>query len=169
MLGSIKDEAMKEIIEKYWKGESSLEEEKLLEKWLIDAPDSPENRQLKIWLSWKEEERAIHMKSQPKIPQQDQEQDQKIRRFRPSRILLAVAAVISLLWLLRISLSEPKLEKETPTWAYVDTFEDPDEAYKVTEEALLLISTKMNASKKHKKKLRKIHILSDLIESYTKD
>ncbi|MEM6807417.1 MAG: hypothetical protein AAF696_38820 [Bacteroidota bacterium] len=160
---------MKEIIEKYWKGESSLEEEKLLEKWLLDAPDTKENRELKIWLKWKESERAIQMQRLPEIPQAQKPEKAKVRRLAPTKILLSVAALICLLWLIRTSLVKPQLQKETPSWAYEDSFEDPEEAYKVTEEALLLLSTKMNTSKKHKKKLRKIHILSDLIESYTKD
>lgn len=156
---------MKDLIEKYWQGESSLEDERKLREWLKTAPNSPENQRLSRLMNWYEKEAGIH------IPKEINVADKiasKGRRINIMRWAVGIAAAIALLFAtisLAIRLNE---EDNRRSMAYVDTYETPEEAYAATQEALLLISTKMNSTKKHKKKLRKIHILSDLVESYTK-
>ena len=154
---------MKNLIEKYWQGESSLEEEKQLREWLKTAPDSPENRRLAYLMNWYEAEAGIQIPRKLNAPAPT-----SAKRISMMRWAIGIAAAIALL-LATVSLAIKLNEEDNrKSMAYVDTYETPEEAYAATQEALLLISTKMNSTKKHKKKLRKIHILSDLVESYTK-
>lgn len=158
---------MKELIQKYWEGETSLEEEKELRTWLKSAPSTTENRQLAQLLSWYDQEatREIPHPVSPK-PVAKASTDRKIR---PLTWFAGIAAAIALL-LAFAKFSQPATPAmESPNLAYVDTYEDPEEALAAAEQALLLLSTKMNATQKHKKKLKKIKILSDLVESYKKD
>ena len=156
---------MKDLIEKYWQGESSREEEQQLREWLKTAPDSPENRRLSRLMNWYETEADIRMAKSIEIPTQTPVVARKINIRRWAVGIAAAVALLLATVSLAIKLNE---EDNIKSMAYVDTYETPEEAYAATQEALLLLSTKMNATKKHKKKLRKIHILSDLVEAYTK-
>ncbi|MEL6255668.1 MAG: hypothetical protein AAFR87_26930 [Bacteroidota bacterium] len=156
---------MKDLIEKYWQGETTLEEEKILREWLKTAPQSPENQRLASLVNWYEAEADIRIPNKIDPPKQISSGGKRINLMR---WVIGIAAAIVLL-LATVSLAIQLNEEDNrKSMAYVDTYDTPEEAYAATQEALLLISTKMNSTKKHKKKLRKIHILSDLVESYTK-
>lgn len=157
---------MKSLIQKYWQGGTSLEEEQQLRVWLKTAPSTTENRQLADLLNWYDQE------AERKIPRPIQEPVKESSFSNKSmKVLMWVSGLAAAIALFFFFSQAPKASNsplETQNLAYVDTYEDPEEAYQVAQNALMMMSKKMNATKKHKKKLKKIEILSDLVESFKK-
>ena len=130
-----------ELIEKYWRGETSAVEEKVLLSGSLNGLEGEEQAhfiQLKKFaqLSMDEDFEASFM---AKIESQ---KEGKIRPLIPV-IFWKVAAVV-LIGFSAYWLYQPMTELEEPQPQLATLEEDPEKAFEVTKQALLLISTKLN-------------------------
>ncbi|MEO0469313.1 MAG: hypothetical protein AAF206_06830 [Bacteroidota bacterium] len=140
---------IEKLLHKYWQGESSQEEEKQLRE-LLQRDDTPEEY-------WKYREMFAFYETESGKKRQKK---QGIFFFlgktnrRLWQIGISVAAAIVML--VYLNLDQPPQEKTT--------FSDPEVefAYEETKKALMLMSQKMNGSKKHTRKIRKVKSLTDV-------
>jgi len=130
------------LLEKYWNGETSLEEEARLMREMADA-DTPEAsyfamiaeaRNQKSRLSYKDLHIHTHQIPQGTSP-----------RVIPLYRLLASAAAILMFAVAGIGLWK-YTQNATQTVQMAETFEDPYEAYEEVREALAFVSSKLNKS-----------------------
>lgn len=138
-------------IEKFWRGETSLEEEQMLQKWFQQEDIPAQYLQTKEYFAYLVGERKKEM------PNKTMNNVRPIRRINWGYIR-GIAA--SLLIFIGIYVGVEKFslpEKGSQELAMnVDTYEDPEEAYEEVRKALLMVSVKMKTGKKHKKQIRKI-------------
>jgi len=158
---------MKDLVQKYWEGKTTLPEEQELREYLKRAPATTENRQLMKLLTWYDQE-ALQKIPTP-LTVETLKKPSSAKRIRLLRWAAGLAATVLLLFSLYFLRGPGTQQVPSQNLAYLDTFDDPEEAYEATQKALMMLSSKMNAAKKHKKKLKKIEILSDLVESYKKN
>ena len=147
-------EKINELLDKYWEGETSLEEEREL-KNLILADDSLEFEELKVMFSFFENESEIEYKGQFK--------PKKTRViFHNFRKNIAVAASILLLIFSGISILST-ISRSSKSLIARSEISNPDEALKITEEALSLLAINYNKGEKsvreNLKNLEKLDII----------
>ena len=144
---------MNELLEKYWKGETTLEEEAQLRRYFQENEPPAHLRPVAALFR--------HYEARPRLGQGFDEQleahlsDGKATVMWPT--LLKIAAVVAIflagaLWLKRSYVAE------APTTAPIavvdaDTYEDPERAYEEAKQALLLVSSLMNEGTAHLTKL----------------
>lgn len=134
----------KVLIDKYWKGISSLKEEKWLkQRYTRKKEQQPEAAYF----------RYLQEKAAEKLNNPDFEQTilsaikgdivQKSRKF--SGMNWRIAAVITLLVIGSITFKIGYMSEQlTPREVVVDTYQDPEKALEETKKALLFISTQLN-------------------------
>ena len=86
---------MKDLIQKYWNGETSLQEEKDLRKWLKTAPSTTENRQLSQLLGWYDQEAAKEIPTP--INPEKKEKTTPVRQINLLTWVAGIAAAIALI------------------------------------------------------------------------
>ena len=143
-----------ELLEKYWQGETSREEEAQLRRY------------------FREEEPPAALRSVAELfryydhpPQLDEDFDEQLlaqlsegKSVAMWPALLKIAAVVAIFlagawWTKQAYFTSPE-----PAVAIVtssDTYEDPERAYEETKQALLLVSSLMNEGTQHLAKLEK--------------
>jgi hypothetical protein len=130
------------LLEKYWNGETSLEEEAQIMKEMADT-DTPEAsyfamiaaaRNQKSRLSFKD----LHLQNTPSAPVTSP-------RVMPLYRLLASAAAILMFAIAGIGLWNYTQTVTQPV-QMAETFDDPYEAYEEVREALAFVSSKLNKS-----------------------
>jgi hypothetical protein len=126
----------KEVLDRYWKGETSLEEE----TWLKEENAHPlfqyleKSAQIKSNLNIEQV-----MKSNNRQPQQEVRHGRVIslKQWLPA-IAASFLLIVAAFYFLR-----PITEAPAQQLAMLETFEDPSEAYEEVREALLLVSSKI--------------------------
>lgn len=145
------------LLQKYWQGETSLNEEAALRRFFTEgsvpahlkayqpvfaffvdeqekeSPGSDFEKTLfnKIEERQKAEQRPLRVVS-------------RNRKLSPLlRIAASVVLILGLFFVARIYISS-----EQNKWAYEDTYKNPEEAYETVEEALLLVSAKMQKGRR---------------------
>ena len=134
-----------EIAKKYWEGTSTEKEEKVLLNSSLDGIEEGEKAHFellkqfsKVSLDATFEEELMHKIST--------EKQAITRRLIPALVWKVAAAV--LIGLSTYFLYEPiTVAEDTPQIAALEE-EDPEKAFEVTKQALLLISTKLNKASK---------------------
>lgn len=151
------------LLDAYWAGKTSRAEEAGLKRFFGREASSAE---------WKTEAalfRYFIREREKKLPETAVPLPLPIPRPLWARRWLQVAAVIllmtggALVW--KAYTANQLAEKQLAA----DTFEDPEEAYEVLREALYLVSTKMNAGKKHTGKLRQLKRASNKLKQAAED
>lgn len=130
-----------ELVEKYWNGATTVAEEKALLNSSLDGVEEEEKMhfiQLKEFTKLSIEE-GFETSLMAKIATQN---EGNIRRLMPP-VFWKIAAVI-LVGLSAYWLYEPMMEMEAPKQQLAALEEDPEKAFEVTKQALLLISAKLN-------------------------
>ncbi len=128
---------MDDLLEKYWKGETSVAEERLIKAHFAKAKDlSPT---------------AQYFKS---IDQQKQVKAEGVSWKRKSNYTRFSAAATIIVGLLVAFLTIENNPKKTQ---YVVEIEDPQEAYEITRNALMMISGGLNEGKQYSEELKKIN------------
>lgn len=128
---------IKEVLHRYWKGETTLEEE----SWLKEEKAHPlfqyleESAQIKSNLSI--EQVMVTNKSKP------QQKESHASVFSLKQWLPAIAASL-LLIAAAFYFLRPITDAPTQQLAILETYDDPSEAYEEVREALLLVSSKIN-------------------------
>jgi hypothetical protein len=139
------------LINKYFEGESSLKEEIMIRKFLIDTDPLPENyERLKAMFLFfdSEAQNQSHLKMEELIPVK-----RKQRKLRQIFYLAAAAsiAIVFGIW----ALSHHDDEKKVYAYINGKPIENREMAYKEAQKALLLVSKNLN------KGTEKIHHLSE--------
>ena len=131
------------IIDKYWLGETTLEEEAILRAYFngdaIEAKDLP----FKAYFDFLRSEQSIQLDKEISIPEETAKPSAKIIKLRPMRRWFGVAAsifvVIGFFWILNL---------QDNKGTQMDTYENPELALEQAKEALFFLSNKMDKGAK---------------------
>ncbi|MEM6841631.1 MAG: hypothetical protein AAF632_05360 [Bacteroidota bacterium] len=145
---------IRELVEKYWNGETSLEEEAQLQQYFSqeEAPaDLKKEAALFRYYQSNTRFRTLDERFDEQLTQRI-ERKQSRQRWLTYQPLLRIAAAIVFVVLAAI-LFRTEWMGETNSVAVKDTYEDPRLAYEQTKEALLLVSSLMNEGTQHMQEL----------------
>jgi len=135
------DYNVKTLLEKYWEGESSLEEERQLRTYFQQKEIAPELEQYRSLFSYFEAQQSISMSGDIKAGRFEMELEPK---KKPTiiqnlwRVAAAVALVVG-----SYSIYNNVIAEENKSIVWEDTFETEEEALAKAKEVLLLVSRKM--------------------------
>jgi len=132
-----------DLVKKYWEGESTAEEEKqLLESDLLglEETDQAHFEQLKEFSKM-----SLGANFGKEIMAKIEEENTPVRRLNPKMLWSAAAAV--LICLSMYFLYQP-LNQTTEELQIAALEEDPEKAFEITKQALLLVSSKLNKAAK---------------------
>ncbi len=135
---------IKELLDKYWAGETSLEEEKVIKQYFKENPSITEEGQYF---------RAI---AANKKLTYNGEVPGKPRIFKKQWLSVAATVTIGVFTAL-VALDSSR--KEDPF-----AVTDPKEAYEVTRQALMMISSNLNESRQYPAELNKINKAETIIK-----
>ncbi len=159
-------ENIKQLVDKYWEGATTPEEETYLKTYFSDNIPSDPEHMLFAWLQNKSEEGIQDENFDQKILD-DLEHTSPVNRFKikfwhvAAAILIVVSSVIVLKY---HDTPQPYNQKVV----FEDSFEDPREAFEETKKALLFISGKMNVSKEYTNKLSEFNKTQEKIKQEQK-
>ena len=130
-----------DLLDKYWKGKTSLEEEKTIKEYFNHKHEISLNGNYFRFLSWKK--REVY-----KIPNRE-----KLKKYFwwSAAATIAIVAYVSFLM------------KEPPKDTYA--IQNPEEALQATKEVLFVISTQMNSGKNLTKNIIKLNDIQSLPEN----
>ena len=156
------------LLERYWEGETSLEEEQVLRDF-FDHPEVPGK--------WKSEQVLFQYFTEQRKVDLDELFDEKvmaqveeapdISRGKVRKLfydLVRVAAVGLILVTATYFVREQYLEQKDDPYM-VDTFENPKEAFEETKKALLMISKNFNKGRKEAKKVGAFNDAQEKVKS----
>ena len=156
----------KNLEEKYWQGETTLEEEKELRRLASERPDSMSPYLAELMSSTKEEidqtaEKSLDQSFDDKFWSAAENDKTKIRRlnFTSSNFVRMAAAAVVVLALgfgLWYGLEEDR-HRTTSVEIAEDTFENPEKAFEEARQALMFASAKLNQGAAPVKKIKKFH------------
>ena len=130
---------VKELLDKYWEGETSLEEERELSSYFVSSQVTDEFAPFIPLFAFFEEGRHIRMEGSVVQPPMEEIKGKVIN----IRWLISIAASIAVF--LAVFFINKKISTEQSVqYAFEDTYHTPEEAYAEVKKALLYVSTKMN-------------------------
>ncbi|BDD11853.1 hypothetical protein FUAX_42850 (plasmid) [Fulvitalea axinellae] len=135
-------ERIKTLLEKYWDGETSLEEEKELKQY-FNSPNVAEGlkRYAPLFAFYKEERK--------REPRKDLASSLGLRaRIIPMPHFGRVAVALTLLGVLAYGLWTNPLKDETPAMAKHVVIDDPEQAYAELRKALAMTASYLNETEK---------------------
>ena len=149
----MESQKMNELLEKYWQGETTLEEEAKLRQYFREHEPPAHLRPVAALFQ--------HYEAPPRLSQDfDQQIEVQLRGGKVISMwptLLRIAAVVAIfiagaLWMKRTYLEETPVAAPMAV-VTTDTYEDPEKAYEEAKQALLLVSSLMNEGTTHLTKL----------------
>jgi len=157
---------IEELLEKYYNGETSLDEERKLH-WYFQTHDIPMHLKpdAEIFRShYKRSTEDVAPELTEKLTKLIDKQENKSRFILPLRSvrwISGIAASVLLLLSLWIGFGRDSFRNRDK---FADTFNDPRIAYQETKKALLLVSEKLNAGTKELQLLKKYNQSISLLE-----
>jgi len=153
----MESEKIKQLLEKYWACETSLEEEKQLKEFFSQPNLSPNwaKHQAMFQFFKAEGEQEIIGDFEESLTQKI-----KIKELRPKRNMLfynMMRVAASLLIVLGCAYFYQQDAKPTETAVMQDTFTDPEEAYAEVKKALLKVSKDLNTGTEYMVSIKKIN------------
>lgn len=159
------------LVEKYWAGETSVEEEKELKQFFRTSDPSQWTASLRevadLFRYYATEEanqplgQVFDNRLLNQLKARPSDKESKIRPLYLNWLKLAACLVLVvsavLVWRNR------KTEKLAVQRTEKDTFEDPQKAYEETRKALLLVSVQLNRGKSYAREIRKINEAEELV------
>lgn len=143
---------LKALLDKYWSGNSDIDEEKALKEFLSDRDASPDADFF----------RYLNEKSNEGIREADFERKVleqiglwKKPRRRSLFMNWRIAAVVALLLAASVVFRFEMVERQTNQKVSADTYEDPEKAFEETKKALLYISSKLNQGSEYTQEIGK--------------
>ena len=135
---------IQKLMDKYWAGESSLEEEKLLKEFFAKEEVPVEWKAFQPLFAYLDTSEKIKA---PKLYNKISTSHLPIHQ-KPMWRFVAIAATLFFVICIGYILFPSHSGKESSKNTFVeilpqDTYEDPEEAYEAAKEVLLLLSTKM--------------------------
>ena len=153
-------EQIKALLEKYYNGETSLEEEKQLQRYFtgneVDEKFT-EDRAIFIYTT----EKANETNQLPDLGNEiwdNIEKKENIKQLKNRKLYhysLSIAASIAILVVSFFFITN-EINKQS-TVSFNDTYENPELAYLQAKEALLYVSSKLNSGTEHLKPIQKIN------------
>lgn len=146
---------IEELLEKYYNGETSIEEERKLQ-WYFQTQDVPEKyQQEKRMFSWyyrmrKESEAAGLTGRLSEMIDREERKGPKASSRRLVAWMSSAAAVILVLLAVWLTGNNPF---GNPDKRFADTYQNPKLAYNETRKALLMVSEKLNEGTSNLEKL----------------
>ena len=147
------------LLEKYWEGETTLEEEKIIKKHFSsgDAPDD----NLSVMFSFFEKERQITYDKDIKIPEP---KVFKINFYREIAVAASIVLLLGLAFLIR-----KNIEKPAGNQLAKYEVKDSEKAKEITKNALAMLAKNYNkgetALSKNIKNINKIDIINSFIKN----
>ncbi|NND04814.1 MAG: hypothetical protein HKN87_00420 [Saprospiraceae bacterium] len=130
---------IKILLDKYWAGESSMEEERSLKEYFSNDQVDPAFEAIRPLFAFYKQQGEITMASEinhkPRV--------EPVARIHNLRWLINVAATV-LVFIALFFANRYQDERATETYIFTDTYDDPKVAYQEVKEALLFVSAKMN-------------------------
>lgn len=125
-----------QLLKKYWSGDSSIEEEKMLNKYFTGAQVDEKHLVFKPLFAFFQHEKNIALKE----PIQLKTKEQRIRWIYPAVRAAAVIIALVIIWVL----IKPDPANVSQEVVLHDSYDDPEMAYHEVERALYYLSGHMN-------------------------
>lgn len=166
----MESERITALLERYWQGETTLEEEKEL-KLFFTGEDVPEelqkegaffnylNAQHQKTAPDDEEIIAMISKLQPEAPKKEKHVNMWLLNAGKAAAVILIISVAA--FFIRQDY-ESRKEQMDPVLA--DTFEDPQKAFEETKKALMLVSQQFGKGKKHAQKLKALDDATETVQ-----
>lgn len=135
----MEDHKIRALLDKYWEGETSLEEEQNLRSYFASSQVAEEFLPFSPLFNYYQEAQHVRMNKEIKPP----ELPQISRKTVSLRWLINVAASL-VIFIAMFFINRYSKAPATDQYAYQDTYQDPQQAYDEVKKALLFVSTKMN-------------------------
>jgi hypothetical protein len=137
-------ENINEILEKYWEGETSVEEEKILKQYFTSETVAEEHQTFApLFRYFDHQEQITYTLPSVEDIRQKVTEDVPVKTLSPFRkYIYAIAAVFTLAVAALVVWQTTQPKEEMPL--YVQEIEDPEEAYRITMQALAMVSGKLN-------------------------
>ena len=136
------DKEIRSLLDKYWEGESSLEEESLLRDYFTTGEVADEFISFRPLFTFFSAARSVKMNGKvAHLPGQEKEKGEaKIRTITwLKRVAAAIILAIGIFFISR-KMQAPVISAH----AYQDTYDDPEMAYQEFKKAMLYMSGKIN-------------------------
>ncbi|MFZ1704008.1 MAG: hypothetical protein WAT79_06655 [Saprospiraceae bacterium] len=131
------------LLEKYWEGETTLEEEKTLQAYYRTGNVAEEHKAFSPLFEYIAQQETLSYSLPPLENVIQQARETKVIRLKTyTKWIYAIAAVF-VLGLASWFVFLPNVS-ETNQASLIHEIEDPEEAYRVTMEALAMVSGKLN-------------------------
>ena len=141
---NLMESRIKELLDKYWAGETSLEEEKVIKQYFKENPSITEEGQ--YFRAIAANQKLTYKGEVPGKP----------RIFKKQWLSVAATVTIGVITAL-VAIDSSR--KEDPF-----AVTDPKEAYEVTRQALMMISSNLNESRQYPAELNKINKAETIIK-----
>ncbi|MDX9694435.1 MAG: hypothetical protein RBT49_01470 [Bacteroidales bacterium] len=147
----MKKQEMKSLLEKYFNGETSTEEEKKILAYFSGNDIDPELNAEKVYFNFLENEKKqllaqedISEKIWETIEKSDKKPTINLNQFTKfSKVILAIAAGI-VITIVSVTLIKFEYSSKKDNQLFSDTYKDPEIAYQEAKKAMLFISEKLN-------------------------
>ena len=135
----------KSLLERYWKGETSLQEEaELMKEW--SRTDTSEGHYFNMIAEARKQKSKLSFADIQAYNQAHQPTAMRTARIRPLQRWIASAAAVLMFAIAALGLWQYTHTSGAATAPMAETFEDPYEAYEEVREALAFVSAKLNKS-----------------------
>ncbi|MEQ9423412.1 MAG: hypothetical protein RJQ09_03260 [Cyclobacteriaceae bacterium] len=142
---------LKYLLEKYWKAETTLEEERFLKDFFASNLSQGFEKESELFKYFNKTSNDFLNKSfDEKILSRIEKKDVKVISLQRFLVSWKAAAVVSGIIVATLVLKNPFGSSNAEM---ADTFDNPKDAYEATKEALMIISTKMNRGREATMKL----------------
>lgn len=137
------------LLEKYWEGESSIEDEQILKQYFLSSHILDKHDAYRDLFVYFHEESQIQYPFKNQQIESNQETIVKVRSLSIKKYIFAAAAIMVLALCSIFVVKNLKSDNQTKeSYSQVQEIEDPEEALRVTKQALALLSKNFNSSTK---------------------
>ncbi|SRR5690606_13686840 len=155
-------ETINGLLEKYWNGETSLEEERLLHEYFSRSGVPESMKETAALFTYFRQQRSAELADRKFESRIIEKLDRPVKRlntffYNSMRIAAGVAVLVLAVWLVRLELRE--------TSPADDTYSDPERAFQETKKALLMISRSFSTAEEQ---ARKINLFNEAQEELKK-
>ncbi|MBK8506553.1 MAG: hypothetical protein IPL46_32760 [Saprospiraceae bacterium] len=134
----MEENKIREVLERYWEGETSLEEEKELKSYFASSQVTDEFAPFIPLFAFFDEEKHKEMSAHITLPNETKKA--KVINFKWLINIAASIVIFIAMFFINKNLNRESVQQ----YAYHDTYQTPEEAYLEVKQALLFVSAKMN-------------------------
>jgi len=132
------------LLEKYWEGESSLEDEQILHLYFNQTDTAPHHKELVPYFKYLKQEKAISIDVTEAVMHKINKMPSKTKVVQIEwRRIISIAASIALFLSVSLAVFQYQQLKKSE-WVEMDTYQTPEEALEQTKAALAYLSSRMN-------------------------